>query len=137
MFCCLYLLNSATNIPGFEEKSCFKACKHYSGSKGGCSIMDIVESPLTKNKFGWMIHLNIQFPKDDSIQLGSLDSAICLVHPAEQDIWIVKTNKTEKPTYKLFILKKLIEFEDLDNLNRHIQMKGYDGRKIVDTDFKV
>ena len=135
MFCCLFLLNNKTGITGFEKESCFSECKYINKDTKKCGILDICEKPLTDNKYGWMIHYRIRFPDTFPGLLGTIRTSLLIVHPSESDMWILKICKNEKMVYKAYIDKKQIDFQNLTALNAYLTNRGYDGRKLIDSDF--
>ena len=135
MFCCLFLLNSATGITGFEKESCFSECRYCDQNSKKCSILEVCEKPLTENKYGWMIHFKIRFPESFPGLLGTIKTALLIIHPSEQDMWILKISKNEKFVYKLYVGKKQIDFQNMMALNSYLTNKGYDGRKLIESDF--
>jgi hypothetical protein len=139
MFCCLYLLFDRAAIAGYEKEICFPECKHF--KNGSCSILKMKDEPLSKNKFDWMIHMVIIFPEPLLSKAGNTKylSAIFLVHPSSSDVVIVKskriTKKREDDIYRVNIGGGMQEFDSLDILDRYLRMKGYDARKIKESDF--
>lgn len=143
MFCHLFKLFERTTIPLHEFESCDKSCKYYKDEK--CDVCIVKNESLTNNKFGWLIDCLVYFkvPAESKSKNTRYVSALSIIHPAEQDIWIIYSLKYSKkdddwtPVYKYYQSGDIKEFDSLMACNTYLRKIGFVGRKLLDSDFIV
>jgi len=145
MFCYLYVFFDGTSIPVFEKEKCWDQCSYFKDNK--CSIgVKRNEKLSPSSKYGWFLNDVIFFGDNFVSKSGNTKylTAICLIHPASSDVWIVKCERLNKNSkndcnfvYRIYRGHEGTEFEDLESLNHWIRKNfSYDGRKITEKDFQ-
>lgn len=140
MFCYLYKLENRTGLPLSQYEKCDSECKYCKDS--GCRIAKVVNSHLSDNKFGWIIedHILFDVPVESKSALTQYIAAISLIHPSENDVWIVfykrlsKRDDSWSTSYKFYQNGEMKDFENLGALNSFLIKSGFKGRKITESD---
>lgn len=141
MFCPLYKLFDRTGITIYEVKNCGPECKFLKDSK--CLISIVKNEKMSKEKFGWMIEDSIflETPIESKSKNTRFVSIISLIHPSESDVWVVyclRHNKKDNdwtPLYKFYHNNDMKEFDTLMAFNTYLKKLGYNGRKLLESDF--
>jgi hypothetical protein len=143
MFCHLFRLMDRTSLPLNEFEVCTSECKYYKDKKL-CSIAEEKTENLTKGKYNWILETLIHFdePRESKSKNTRYLSAICLIHPSHNDMWIVnslrhdKVNDKWEPVFKLYFGSENKEFLTLIAVNNYLSTNGYLGRKLTESDFE-
>jgi len=140
MFCHLYKFFERTGVPLSEYQSCEDECIEC--IDGNCSLVKKDQENLTDNKFSWMIDKLLVFkePKESKSKNTSYISALCIVHPAHPDVWILycvrnKKNKELVSVYRYYEGVECKEFDNIRALNSYFRKRGYEGRPLTSPDF--
>ena len=143
MFCYLYKLFDRTQIPLNEFEICptNDKCKYFTDNV--CQIGMKKNENLTKDRFGWMIEDWILFenPVESKSKNTKYVAIISLIHPSEADIWIIyslrftKKDNQWNPLYRYHQAGDMKEFDTIMALNSYMKKIGFNGRKLVESDF--
>lgn len=142
MFCHLFRLSERTGIQLHEFEQCTTDCA-LSNGKNVCLIAEQKMGGLTKEKYNWIIETTIIFdpPKISKTGNTSYLAAICLIHPAHNDMWVIYSSRHSKvddswtPEFRLYFGTEMKEFLKIQDLNSYLKKNGYAGRKLLLTDF--
>ena len=143
MFCYLHILNDRSGISLGEFETCPEndTCKFYKNKS--CSIGFHRHEMMGKDKFGWMLYNWIKFetPLESKSKNTRYISIISLVHPSEDDVWIIYSLRSNKktgdwdPLYRFHHKGEMKEFESIKALNSYMTRIGFGGRKLTESDF--
>jgi len=144
MFCHLFRLSEKSGLPIQEQEECNSSCRRYI-DKNKCKICEKSMETLTKEKYSWFFETRICLETPISSKSGNLKymAAICLIHPAHNDIWIVqqlrhnKIDDTWEKDYKFYFGNEAKEFANLKQIHTFLKSNGYTGRKITENDFMM
>lgn len=142
MFCHLFRLSERTGITLHTFEQCGPECKLYLG-KQECAMCDYKIENLTKDKYSWSIETKIYFDPPVKSKSGNTEyrGAICLIHPAHPDMWIVENARNTHENdiwvteYRMFFGTDTKDFVTLTDLNRFLKKEGYSGRRLAEEDF--
>jgi len=137
MFCRLFECKEITGLDfGYSLETCQNICSAYAD---GCTITDEYNKQLSKDKFGWRINIRIMFKEPSQPkQGGTYTNIIQLIHPSNDDLWVCKGLKKDQETVIYFLCydgKQREHHKTLEDLNRAINGKYYEGRDLVESDF--
>ena len=144
MFCRLFDFENDTGIKIVDTQKCESSiCDYYNGKF--CEVyQDVSISLFPKEKYNWNIVRKIQMKDFDILEdEETLQSAIKLMHPKNDSIWLaqwVSKNKMNEIvyTYSILISGNENKFDDLFLLNFSLKKSiNYEGRKIDLQDFII
>lgn len=144
MFCRLFDFENDTGIKIVNTQKCESSiCDYYNGTF--CEVyQDTSISLFAKEKYNWNIVRKIQMKGFDILEdEETLQSAIKLMHPKNDSIWIVQWISKDKSGKELFSYSSIFNgaesrFDDLFLLNNFMKRNiNYEGRKIDLQDFAI
>jgi len=132
----------STSLPLHEHEKCVDECGFCVDGK--CNIHVKRYEKLNEAKYSWIIDRVITFEEPKTSKSGSTryHSAMCVIHPSSQDIWILKCERLDRTkdeeewytVYRLYDEGNCVEFDDMKALNKWLKRHKYDGRKLTEED---
>ena len=142
MFCHLFKMGERTGVQLNEFEQCDPKCSL--SKEKNCLISDQRMESLTKDKYSWVLETVVYFdpPRVSKSGITKYMGAICLIHPAHNDIWIIRNirhNKVEdvwEPEFRMYFGTDMKDFTSIASINTYLKKNGYTGRKLVIEDFE-
>lgn len=139
MFCILYELGQQTGMTIVEQEHPSDSCEYC----GGTNCSDIVRSvnrQVSNHDLDWIIDVLVTPNKPITNRKGTIEytSAIRLMHPFKENIWVLKGTKvkTGEDIYSAFCSNKAYSESSLKSLVDILREKcSYDAHSIEEEDF--